>query len=148
MDPRVLRGPVTWDISPPDLPENNGCVFRKSVWRKFPFDESLEAAEDKLWSYQILNAGYTIAESAALYKYCYQDPFWAALRRFTRVQVCMYRMRGKAANPYPARRVLVQLLYRIPLWALRSAFYSASCWWIYQTVPWRARRKPRLGSVK
>ncbi len=68
MDTGVVSGPIDWDIPLRELPENNGCIFRKSIWQRFPFDEVLEAAEDKLWSYQIVNAGYTIATSTALYR--------------------------------------------------------------------------------
>lgn len=149
MDLEVMRGPVTWEIPITKLVENNGCIFRKSVWQKFPFDESLEAAEDRLWSYELLNAGYKIAESAALYKYSFPDRFWASLRRFTRVQVAFYRMRGGIAdNPYPLRRLFAEVLYRIPRESLRRGAFMTLCSLIYQTVPWRSRRKARLGSVR
>jgi len=148
IDPRIIRGPVTWDIKLSTLPENNGCIFRKSVWQRLPFDESVEAAEDKLWSYQILNAGYDIAESTALYKYCGQERFLASLQRFTRVQLSFYRMRGKATNVYPPGLVFREIFLRIPRQALKSALDVALRGLIYQTLPWRARRKPRLGSVR
>jgi rhamnosyltransferase len=148
MDLRTISGPVGWDIPLGDLPENNGCVFRKFIWTKFPFDESVEAAEDKLWSFQILNGGYKIAESTALYKYCHEDRFWASLRRFTRVQVSLYRMRGVKMNPYPSKLTFREIFRTIPRQALKSAAYYALRCLVYQTVPWRARRKPRLGSVR
>jgi glycosyltransferase involved in cell wall biosynthesis len=148
MDLRTISGPIGWDIPLWDLPENNGCVFRKSVWRKFPFDESVEAAEDKLWSYQLLNGGFKIAESSALYKYCHEDRFWASLRRFTRVQVSLYRMRGMGMNPYPPRLVFREFFRTIPRQALKSAAYLALRCLVFQTVPWRARRKSKLGSVR
>jgi rhamnosyltransferase len=148
LDPRVVMGPYTWDMSLSDLPENNGCVFRKSIWERFPFDESVEAAEDRLWSYQILNSGYKIAQSTALYKYCYEERFWASLRRFTRVQVSLYRMRGKAINLYPPGRLFRAVFLYIPRNALRSAIHLTLRSLIYWTLPWRARRKSQLGSVR
>jgi glycosyltransferase involved in cell wall biosynthesis len=148
MDLSVLRGPVTWETPISDLPENNGCVFRKSVWSKFPFDETLEASEDRFWSFQILNAGYAIAQTAALYKYCHRDRFWPSLRRFTREQVSLYRMRGSADNPYPAGRVLADVLCRLPRQYVVAASYVTLRYLTYQTVPWRARKKAKLGSVR
>jgi hypothetical protein len=149
MNPKVLRGPVNWDdIRVQDLLENNGSVFRKSVWSKFPFDETLEASEDRFWSFQILNAGYAIAQTAALYKYCHRDRFWPSLRRFTREQVSLYRMRGSADNPYPAGRVLADVLCRLPRQYVVAASYVTLRYLTYQTVPWRARKKAKLGSVR
>ena len=148
MDTGVVNGPIDWDIPLRELPENNGCIFRKSIWQRFPFDEVLEAAEDKLWSYQIVNAGYKIATSTALYKYCQHDRFMVSLRRYARVQVCLYRIRGTSRNPYPTRQLLREVFHDIPRRALRSALYVTLCSLIYRTVPWRARAKPRLGSVR
>jgi rhamnosyltransferase len=148
IEPQIVRGPITWDVQLSSLPENNGCILRKSIWERFPFDESAEAAEDKLWSYQILNAGYTIAESIALYKYCHQERFVASLQRFTRVQVAFYRMRGRVTNPYPPGRLCREIFLGIPRQALKAALDLLLRGLIYQMLPWRARRKPRLGSTR
>jgi glycosyltransferase involved in cell wall biosynthesis len=149
MNPKVLRGPVNWDdIRVQDLLENNGSVFRKSVWSKFPFDETLEASEDRLWSFQVLNAGYAIAHSAALYKYCHKDRFWARLRRFTREHTALHRMGARRNNPYPVSRVLADVFYRLPREYLATTLYTMLRFLAFQTVSWKARRKGRLGSVR
>lgn len=50
---------------------SNTCsVIRKAVWEQIPFSESIEAAEDRLWSQQALESGYKIHHCAAcLYLY-------------------------------------------------------------------------------
>lgn len=39
---------------------NHASSWRREVWQQFPFDESLDAAEDKEWAWRVLNAGWTI----------------------------------------------------------------------------------------
>jgi rhamnosyltransferase len=43
-----------------DYPSASCCVIRRSVWEEVPYDENLEAAEDKLWASEILRRGYKI----------------------------------------------------------------------------------------
>ena len=38
----------------------------RHVWKRFPFDEQLEAAEDREWSWRVLEAGHVIAMDPAL----------------------------------------------------------------------------------
>ena len=53
----------------------SGCVVRRSVWQRIGFDETLEAAEDKLWSREVLRAGYVIVSPIpAFYLYLKQIP--------------------------------------------------------------------------
>jgi rhamnosyltransferase len=40
---------------------NHAGSWRGSVWREFPFDESLVACEDKEWSWRVMAAGWVIA---------------------------------------------------------------------------------------
>jgi rhamnosyltransferase len=40
---------------------NHASSWRASVWERFPFDETLEAAEDKEWALRVLDAGWVIA---------------------------------------------------------------------------------------
>jgi rhamnosyltransferase len=46
---------------------NHASSWRRSVWEQFPFDESLEACEDKEWALRVLEAGWAIAFDPALY---------------------------------------------------------------------------------
>jgi rhamnosyltransferase len=45
----------TWGFS------NTGSSWRAEVWADFPFDEHLQACEDKEWGFRVLGAGWTIA---------------------------------------------------------------------------------------
>jgi rhamnosyltransferase len=65
-DGRPIRGPYYqnaddarrnpyWGFS------NHASSWRASVWKRFPFDEAIEAAEDKEWALRVLSAGWLIA---------------------------------------------------------------------------------------
>jgi glycosyltransferase involved in cell wall biosynthesis len=54
-DLELLRRDPFWGFT------NHASSWRADVWRRFPFDESLAAAEDKEWSWRVLGAGYVIA---------------------------------------------------------------------------------------
>jgi glycosyltransferase involved in cell wall biosynthesis len=51
-------------------PAASGSVIRRSVWQRFPVDETLEAAEDKEWALRVLRAGgWTMPVANACYVY-------------------------------------------------------------------------------
>jgi len=41
-------------------PLASGCVLRRSAWEKVPFDEEIIAAEEKVWTAEILRKGYSV----------------------------------------------------------------------------------------
>jgi len=43
-----------------DYPAATCCVVRRSVWEANPFDEVLEAVEDKIWASKVLSDGFKI----------------------------------------------------------------------------------------
>lgn len=43
-----------------DYPAATCCVIRRSVWETIPFDEQLEAVEDKFWASKVLSKGSKI----------------------------------------------------------------------------------------
>ncbi len=46
----------------------NSCAFiRKSVWEYYKYDEKTFYSEDKIWSYQVLKAGYKIKANIPLF---------------------------------------------------------------------------------
>jgi rhamnosyltransferase len=55
-----LRAHPYWGYS------NTAGSWRAEVWERFPFDESLDAAEDREWSWRVLESGYVIAMDPAL----------------------------------------------------------------------------------
>jgi rhamnosyltransferase len=40
---------------------NHASSWRASVWEEFPFDEEIEASEDREWAFRVLDAGWVIA---------------------------------------------------------------------------------------
>jgi rhamnosyltransferase len=49
--PAVLRAAPGWGFS------NHAASWRASVWRDMPFDEAMEACEDKEWAARVIRAG-------------------------------------------------------------------------------------------
>jgi rhamnosyltransferase len=45
---------------------NHAASWRASVWEQFPFDEEIEACEDKEWAWRVLQAGHVIVFHPAL----------------------------------------------------------------------------------
>jgi rhamnosyltransferase len=54
-DAATARAHPLWGFS------NHAASWRASVWQQFRFSESMEACEDKEWSWRVLNAGWVIA---------------------------------------------------------------------------------------
>jgi rhamnosyltransferase len=46
---------------------NHAGSWRACVWEQFPFNEDIEACEDKEWAWRVLEAGYVIVFHPALY---------------------------------------------------------------------------------
>ncbi len=51
----------------------SGCVVRRSVWQQVKFDEKLSAAEDKIWTRDVLNLGFTVISPIPAF-YLYLKP--------------------------------------------------------------------------
>jgi hypothetical protein len=129
--------------------ENNGCAFRKSVWQEIPFDEQIEFAEDRLWCYQVLNAGYRITTAQAWYQYFKTERFWQSVRTHQRRTTALYRLTGQKP---PLRSVLQQIFVSAPKQAAKSAVHTGLKIVLLAVVeamaPRRASRRPRVGSVR
>lgn len=149
LSPVVQEGPVALEDFSWCWTENNGCAFRKSVWRQFPFDEQIEYAEDRLWCYHVLNAGYRILTANAWYHYFKTERFWPSLRSYRRQVTAFYRMSGQAL---PLGVGLRQILLVAPSRAVHSAIHTAGKMVLGTAIeamaPWYARRPPRVGSVR
>ena len=52
--PAVLRAAPGWGFS------NHAASWRASVWRELPFDEGMEACEDKEWAARVIRAGHAV----------------------------------------------------------------------------------------
>ena len=54
LDAETIRADPYWGFS------NTASSWRRDVWERFPFDEQIEACEDKEWSWRVAEAGYVI----------------------------------------------------------------------------------------
>ena len=54
-DKEMLRANPYWGFS------NHASSWRSELWQRFPFNEELEAAEDREWSWRVLQEGWVIA---------------------------------------------------------------------------------------
>lgn len=59
--PEAARVNPFWGFS------NSASSWRASVWERFPFDEEMDYAEDREWSWRVLDAGWSLIFDPALY---------------------------------------------------------------------------------
>jgi rhamnosyltransferase len=146
LNPVVLEGQITWDFPFSRLPENNGCAFRKAIWREIPFDEQIEAGEDRLWCYHVLNAGHRIAIAPAWYQYFPSEAgFWPSLHKRLRERTAFYRMTRRK----PTYSRMVRSVFLDAPWAAVNAAVAVISRSVVEAIaPLYARRPPRPGSVR
>ncbi len=130
-------------------PAASCCVLRKSVWAEVPYNELLEANEDKHWASQVLARGYKIC--------CSAEAFWLHTRRLTlrqkwkkefREHTALYRFTGIAPLSLPRYGwLMLRTLLLAPLIALRYVAHNFMWNTYLLSVPWRAKRAPQSGSV-
>jgi glycosyltransferase involved in cell wall biosynthesis len=130
-------------------PAANGCVIRRAVWEQIPYDEQLEANEDKLWASRVLRNGFKVRCCAeAVYVYTRRRPKWAEWRRHNLDYRSLYRMSGYV--PLTWYQYMWRVSRAILLSPLVAGRYVAEALiWntMLVTVPWQARRSPRAGSL-
>jgi glycosyltransferase involved in cell wall biosynthesis len=105
---------------------NHGSCWRADVWREFPFNEELPAAEDKEWAARILNAGMVLAFDPAI-------DVSTDHRFATSVPAYFRRQR----RDYGA----VAMFARLPPYSLREALTE---WWNVTPDGKRSRLRMRL----
>jgi glycosyltransferase involved in cell wall biosynthesis len=132
-----------------DYPSAACCVIRRSVWEEIPYDEELEAVEDKLWASEVLRRGYKIrscAEAAFIYNVSRgrKDTWIKEYRQFR----ALYRTRGYVPLTWSS------FLFRVgraailaPLVAIRYFVFNVVEDSFQVIVPWRARSPLRAGSL-
>jgi rhamnosyltransferase len=54
LDGAAVRATPFWGFS------NTAASWRRDVWEQMPFDEAIEACEDKEWSWRVTAAGYVV----------------------------------------------------------------------------------------
>ena len=94
---------------------NHAASWRASVWERFPFDETIEAAEDKEWALRVLEAGWVIAIDPSLwvdYRHVWGSGVLALYRRQRR---CASSIAGFASPPaYTLRDCLREWWSQMP----------------------------------
>lgn len=89
---------------------NHASSWRASVWERFPFDESLDAAEDKQWALRVLNAGWIIAVDPLLWvdmSHVWRNGLLDYYRRQKRVARAI-RSFEEVSSPYRGRQMLAE----------------------------------------
>ena len=102
----------------------SGCAVRRSVWQKIKFDENLSAAEDKIWTRDVLNLGFTVISPVpAFYLYLKQIPPAENITKNYREIAEVFRRTGQSVGfvKTPYKTMFKNLVYR----PITSAFSSA-----------------------
>ncbi|MGI9121240.1 MAG: glycosyltransferase family 2 protein [Acidimicrobiales bacterium] len=89
---------------------NHASSWRANVWERFPFDERLDAAEDKEWALRVLNAGWIIAVDPLLWvdmSHVWRNGLLDYYRRQKRVARAV-RSFQKVSPPYQGRQMLAE----------------------------------------
>ncbi len=127
----VKRGPIA-----------SGCVFRRSVWERIPFDDALDSDEDKAWSVQATEAGYVVAAAPAVYVYSRPLGLVDGLQRESRSAMGIYRSTGHR------RRVGLGATVRELVSGVAAAVVAPLWRWVDSlSMPLRSRRPARRGAL-
>jgi rhamnosyltransferase len=150
MEPELLVGSVDAATVIAKGPLASGCAIRRSVWEEIPFDEALEANEDKLWALAALRRGYAIySPSHATYAYLKGVPPLEVVRRVRRERVAVFRATGLMAARLPdIAKDLAYAVFRNAPAAAWNQIASGVLEAYYRLRQARdARRVPRSGSL-
>jgi len=72
-------------INNPHFFNNAASMIRKSVWRRFPFNENIEMMEDIEWERRVRNAGFHIIyEPRAVVEHFHDNSISDTLKRYVR----------------------------------------------------------------
>lgn len=149
MQQKVLRWPLDLYTIVEHGPIASGCAIRRSLWEEVPFDETLEAVEDKLWAREVMKRGYIVVSSEAMYLHMRRRGMVEAIRIMTRERLAILRSTGEVW-PLP-RPTLPKLLKALVISAPRAAIQLAAreilIYCYIKSIPWQARTKPKVGSI-
>lgn len=149
MQQKVLRWPLDLYTIVENGPIASGCAIRRSLWEEVPFDETLEAVEDKLWAREVMKRGYIVVSSEAMYLHMRRRGMVEAIRIMTRERLAIRRSTGEIW-PLP-RPTLPKLLKALVISAPRAAIMLAAreilIYCYIKSIPFQARTKPKVGSI-
>lgn len=126
------------------------CVIRRSVWQQVPYDEELEANEDKWWASQVLQRGFKIRCCAeAMFVYLRRRGWYEDLKKRCREWRALYRASGQVPLRWPVFWLRVARAFCLaPAVAGRYLVQTIVEGVLLVTIPWQARSAHRKGSVK
>jgi ribonucleoside-diphosphate reductase alpha chain len=101
------------------VPRPKKSLRARDLWEQIPFNEKLEAVEDKFWAGELLKKGYVVARSEAMYMHTRRRRLVEAVRIMNRERLEVFRTTGYRW-PIPAPS-LVKLCKAIVLSAPRAA---------------------------
>jgi rhamnosyltransferase len=92
----------TWGLS------NANAAVRRALWKEFPFDERLPAAEDKGWGMEAMSRGYALVHVPAAAVWHPAHPLMSAFRRNRAVEqgFAMLFPGDDVGAPHPVRVVV------------------------------------------
>ena len=129
-----------------EYPSATCCAIRRAVWEQIPYEEQhLEFLIDKFWASQVLEHGFTIRRSAAIYLHVRPRGYLENWRRENRAYRDLYRAKGYV--PLRWSQCLVRLgrvALLTPLIALRYLAQNVLTLVGLATIPWQATLPPRV----
>jgi rhamnosyltransferase len=143
---RSAESDMQWLV---DYPSASCCVIRRSVWEQIPYDESLEAVEDKLWASEVLARGFKVRCCAeAVFIYHHQrgkKDSWVKVNRQFRA---LYRTRGHVPLSWSQFLIhVVRAALLAPLVAIRYFVQTVVSDAYLVTIPWQAKFPTPAGSL-
>jgi glycosyltransferase involved in cell wall biosynthesis len=146
---KVLRWPLDLYTIVENGPIASGCAIRRSLWEEVPFDETLEAVEDKLWAREVMKRGYIVVSSEAMYLHMRRRGMVEAIQIMTRERRAILRSTGETwPIPRPTLpKLLKALLISAPQAAVRLAVREILLYGYIKSIPLQARWRPRAGSI-
>jgi GT2 family glycosyltransferase len=147
MEARELTGADSIDAVIARGPLASGCVIRRSVWEELPFDETVEAVEDKFWALRALERGHVIRNSEAMYYYLRAKSRREEIAQSTREAVALYR-HSRIAPRANFGELCRDLFVGAPSAAARVISSALLRYTSMKSVPARARRAPSRGAIR
>lgn len=151
MEPATTTWPVTMSKLANRGPIGCACAVRRSVWADHPFDERIRSVEDKFWARTVLENGYRVADSSAVYFYMRDHTMVNYARKMNKDRLAYYEQTGHRYQGHPQIKDLcADLFYALPRRTLRAAIQDILLAAMLQTIPlqaWFHRRKTRSGAA-
>ncbi len=109
---------------------NANAAVRRSLWERFPYDETLTGLEDLAWARQAMGAGYRIAyEAQAEVVHVHNERPQLLLNRYRREAIALKRI-------FPEERFgLLDFIHRLSQNVVSDLFHAARQGVLWQSLP-------------